>query len=46
VIALGVVFELLLYLAVLGALATIPPVTWLIGVVLMQQRRPRLPAGT
>jgi hypothetical protein len=38
--------ELLLYLAVLGALATVPLMTWLIVVVLMQPRRPRLPAGS
>lgn len=37
--------ELLLYLAVLGALATVPLVTWLIAVVLLQPRRPRLTAG-
>ena len=45
-IALGVVFELLLYLVVLGALATIPLVSWLIGVIVLQMRRPRGPAGT
>jgi hypothetical protein len=38
--------ELLIYLAVLGALATAPLFTWLVVVVLRQPRRPRLPAGS
>jgi hypothetical protein len=38
--------ELLLYLAILGALGTAPLVTWLLVVVLVQPRRPRLTSGS